>query len=84
MPLADHIIILGEDGKIAEQGSWEDLRAEAGYISQIVMKDKHHDSEHSHDRAETREKIQLPTAKKSNQDIDDLTRKTGDITLYGM
>ncbi|KAH8893638.1 ABC transporter [Thozetella sp. PMI_491] len=31
LPLADHIIVLGKDGKIVEQGTWNELRSEAGY-----------------------------------------------------
>jgi ATP-binding cassette, subfamily C (CFTR/MRP), member 1 len=81
LPLADHIIILGEDGKIAEQGSWEDLRAEAGYISQVILKEKHDELDRHRDDAPG-EKILSAAAKKSNENFQDLTRKTGDITLY--
>ncbi len=82
LPLADHIIILGEDGKIVEQGTWGKLRAEAGYISQVVLKEKHDNSERPRDGTEARDKIQPPAAKKPDEGLQDLTRRTGDVTLY--
>ena len=82
LPLADHIIVLGEDGKIAEQGTWQDLRADAGYISRVVLKGSQDDSERPRDRAEAKDKIQKSAPKKSDENIQDMTRKTGDITLY--
>lgn len=82
LPLADHIIILDENGKIAEQGTWDDLRAEAGYISKVVLKEKD-DGEHKpRDRAEAKDKVQVPP-KAPNTDLQDVTRKTGDLSLYG-
>ena len=84
LPLADHIIVLGEDGKIAEQGTWKDLRADAGYISRVVLKGSHDDSDRPRNRAEARDKIQKPAPKKNDENLQDATRKTGDITLYGM
>jgi len=82
LPLADYIIIIGQDGKIAEQGTWDDLRASAGYISQVVLGEKHHDSDSSRDNSRTRESFQTPAAKKPKEELEDLTRKTGDFTLY--
>ncbi|KAK4449692.1 hypothetical protein QBC34DRAFT_350884 [Podospora aff. communis PSN243] len=83
LPLADHIIILDENGAIAEQGSWDDLRADAGYISKIVLKDKEGDGSKPRDRAEPENEGQ-DSAKPSEEagKMQELTRKTGDITLY--
>ncbi|KAI9738029.1 MAG: hypothetical protein M1818_005457 [Claussenomyces sp. TS43310] len=83
LPLADQIIVLGEDGKIAEQGSWDDLRTKAGYISRVVLKEKHKYLERSHDDTEAKDTTWSSAAKKSDQNLQDLTRKTGDLTLYG-
>lgn len=41
LSLADQIIILDERGSIAEQGSWEEIRFKSGYISQLVLDEKH-------------------------------------------
>lgn len=81
--MADHIIILDENGKIAEQGTWQDLRSDVGYISKVVLKEKEGREGKPRDRAESQDKPQMPT--KSPGDADDLqerTRKTGDMTLY--
>lgn len=82
LPLANYIVIIGQDGKIAEQGTWDDLRASAGYTSQVVLGEKHNGSSNSRDNSRTREGFQTPTAKKPKEELEDLTRKTGDFTLY--
>lgn len=82
--MADYIIIIGQDGKIAEQGTWDVLRADAGYISQVVLGEKHNDSSNSRDDSRTREGFQTPTAKPPKEELEDLSRKTGDFTLYSM
>ena len=84
LPMADQIIILGENGKIEEQGSWESLRTNASYISQVVLKERHEYLERSRKVIEAKKiKIWKPTSKKCNQDAQDLTRRVGDFTLYG-
>ncbi|KKY17726.1 putative abc transporter [Phaeomoniella chlamydospora] len=78
------LLIIGEDGRIAEQGTWDDLRSEAGYISKIV-----------HDEGRTADRLGDDSAENTNgpksalapppkdDDTMDLTRKTGDVALYG-
>lgn len=81
LPLADHIIILDEKGNIAEQGTWEDLRNEAGYISKVVLKEKGDGENKPRDRAEAKDTIQM-VPEELDSSIQDITRKTGDFTLY--
>lgn len=81
LSLADHIIILDEKGNIAEQGAWEDLRADTGYISKIVLKEKAEGGDKTRDGAEARDKIQRPP-EQPDSNMQDITRKTGDATLY--
>lgn len=81
LPLADHIIVLDGKGNIAEQGTWQDLRAEAGYISKIVMSKKEEGEGNARDRGEARDKIQS-TSEEPNSNAQDIARKTGDTTLY--
>jgi ATP-binding cassette, subfamily C (CFTR/MRP), member 1 len=81
LPLADHIIILNNKGKIAGQGTWEDLRAESGYISKVVLKEKEEGEGKARDRAEARDKIQIPP-EQPDSNMQDITRQTGDVTLY--
>jgi ABC-type multidrug transport system ATPase subunit len=81
LPLADHIIILDDKGEIAEQGTWEELRAEAGYISKVVLKEMEAGENKARDRTEARDKLQVrPEQPDSN--MQDITRKTGDVALY--
>jgi len=81
LPLADHIIILGENGIIVEQGTWVDLRDEAGYISKVVLKEKEEADDKARDRVEAKDKIQIPPDRPDTS-MQDITRKTGDATLY--
>jgi ATP-binding cassette, subfamily C (CFTR/MRP), member 1 len=85
LPLADHIIILDEEGKLAEQGTWADLRAEAGYISKVLLKQKENEGgeDKARRRAEVRDKTQTPQ-QPPNSNMQDIARKTGDATLYSM
>ncbi|KAM7217664.1 hypothetical protein V8F06_006919 [Rhypophila decipiens] len=82
LPLADYIVVIGEDGKIAEQGTWADLRSSAGYISQVVVKDAKHSPNDNRDN-HGREGFQGSSPKAPKAELEDLSRKTGDITLYG-
>ena len=37
LPFADHIIVLGENGEIAEQGSFKELTASGGFVSELDL-----------------------------------------------
>lgn len=81
MPIADHIIVIDDKGNIAEQGTWDALRQEAGYINKVVLKEKD-DSEHKpRDRAEAKDRIKV-VAEPPDAAAQDAARKTGDISLY--
>lgn len=82
LPLADYIIVIGEDGQIAEQGTWADLRASAGYISQVVVKESNGSHSTNDNNSRTREGFQGSPPKEQKEELKDLSRKTGDITLY--
>jgi hypothetical protein len=86
LPIADYIIVLGEDGKVAEQGTWQDVQASAGYIRQVVLKDKNDDTQTSCESSEARDKVisRGSAAKKPDDKLQDLNRRTGDIALYSM
>lgn len=84
LPLADYIIVLSENGYISEQGSWDDLRTKAGYISQMKKKERTELSEKPRNGNWVKNKSYIPSGRQPDQDMQDLTRKTGDITLYGM
>ncbi|RDW89784.1 hypothetical protein BP6252_01816 [Coleophoma cylindrospora] len=83
LPVADYIIVLGEDGNIVERGTWDELRAEAGYISQVVLKGNYYESQKSSDGAEVKATMPVQSSTdKSNGRMQDMARKTGDLMLY--
>ncbi len=77
MPLADHIIILNGNGTIEEQGTWDDLRTQAGYISKVVLKENA--ERKPRDRVEAKDQVQ---ASPKESEMQHMARKTGDATLY--
>ena len=79
MHLADNIIVLTKDGHLRAQGKWNDLR------SRGVLNDDFIKSRQSLDSEPSAEKVKsAPKALKgaSANDIADLQRQTGDISLY--
>lgn len=79
LPLADHIIVLAES-KIAEQGSWAQLRSSTGYVSELQVKESSGSSEQD---AVIEKPTTVPgTSGPSDVELMDLTRRTGDISVY--
>ncbi|KAK6200636.1 hypothetical protein LQW54_009679 [Pestalotiopsis sp. IQ-011] len=79
LPLADHIIVLAES-KIAEQGSWAQLRSSTGYVSELQVKESSGASEQD---AVIEKPTTVPgTSGPSDVELMDLTRRTGDISVY--
>ena len=79
--LVNHIMVLGTDGQMAQQGEFEDLRNQKGYINSLVLQSSHSADETSTSVIEDLQKKPFPEAKKD--DLMDLTRKTGDFAVYG-
>jgi ATP-binding cassette subfamily C (CFTR/MRP) protein 1 len=79
--LADHIVVFDKDGRIAEQGSYDHLRSQGGYISKILLRGGGW-SDESTPRALENGKAALSNG--PSMDVTDLTRKTGDLAVYGM
>ncbi|KAF2811591.1 putative multidrug resistance protein [Mytilinidion resinicola] len=79
--LADHIAILNKDGTVSQQGTFEELKVQEGYIKGLLL-DPHHGTD---DITST---TQITTQKRpvvkgvSANDVSDLTRKTGDVAVY--
>lgn len=79
--LADHIVVLSREGKIAQQGSFDELRNQDGYLNSLLVS-----TSRDTDEATTTTK---PAPRKkpvikgvSQNDVTDLTRKTGDMAVY--
>ena len=43
IPLADHILVLGTEGKIIQQGTFADLNASPGFIQSLLVEEKTED-----------------------------------------
>ncbi|KAF0315816.1 ABC multidrug transporter [Colletotrichum asianum] len=79
----DHIVILGDDGKIANQGTFTTVRHSA-YLETLSIEDNKHSKsdESGTSTPETPEKSKKPKAPEGNDKELDLLRKAGDTTLY--
>ena len=77
---ADHIVALGDDGKIREQGSFQDLAARGSYTHKLSLKiglGKRSEEQHIREPAKPAAvSDRLETAEQ------DLARRTGDMAVY--
>lgn len=87
---ADHIICLGQDGSIVEQGTLEQLEAGHGYVAtlearQRVASDSENTGQPRHGRVAPDAVGHAELDPEANEAINieaDLTRQTGDFSLY--
>lgn len=80
---ADQIIVLRQDGTIAEQGSYAELNATKGYVDVSRSSQDHPGVDESLQQDVTLPvSLPLPTNQVEKAQID-LARKTGDIAVYG-
>jgi ATP-binding cassette subfamily C (CFTR/MRP) protein 1 len=89
--LADIVVVLGSDGHIAEQGTFENLRSQNGFVSKLLL---HPELLESSSRADAGDNDAIDSkAKRSTaipkivggataNDVEDLTRRTGDFSVY--
>ncbi|KAK6073198.1 ATP-binding cassette containing protein [Seiridium cupressi] len=79
LSMADYIVVLA-GSKIAEQGTWADLCSSTGYVSKLQVKES---DPVSAQRADAVKPATAPgTAAPSKNDLMDLTRKSGDASVY--
>ncbi|KAF5519012.1 ABC transporter atnG [Colletotrichum aenigma] len=93
LPRADHIIVLGLDGHVAEAGTYEQLREQSSYVKSLVIQEKSSINgdmlrEGTSDRT-TRDDNQANQSLANGNDdstaaepADDLTRRLGDASIY--
>ncbi|KAK1844661.1 ABC multidrug transporter [Colletotrichum chrysophilum] len=93
LPRTDHIIVLGLDGRVAEAGTYEQLREQSSYIKSLVIQEKSSASgdvlrEGTRDEAgRDGHEAHQPLAAgnddlSSDEPADDLTRRLGDASIY--
>ena len=85
---ADHIIVLGSDGRISEQGSFEKLKLNGGYTTTFGFSSAESSNISSHSNQESKE-IKIPNAQTQPEaeletpDLEaDGARRTGDTSVY--
>jgi ATP-binding cassette, subfamily C (CFTR/MRP), member 1 len=69
-------VVLGSNGKIAEKGTYDSLRSQAGYISSILLKSVQQPTHSSESSAH------FASSKTPEDEIKDFNRKTGDVSVY--
>jgi len=88
LPLADNILVLDKDGKVVEQGTFDYLRSRDGFVSKLMLHPELLKSgSRSDDTENTLQKMPAAAVAKvlpgpSANDAADLTRQTGDISVY--
>jgi ATP-binding cassette, subfamily C (CFTR/MRP), member 1 len=79
---SDHVIAMSGNGRIMEQGSFEELRMAGGYVQSLAAKVKSEDTASS-----TEKKAEIPTQTEpfkteNEEEIEELNRQTGDFAVY--
>ncbi|KAI3390389.1 hypothetical protein diail_9824 [Diaporthe ilicicola] len=90
LPRADHVIVLGNDGKVADAGTFPVLSAKSAYIQSLVIRTKAENSsgiskeESLPDGDIGNEGGQTlpPLGDSTTEPPDDLTRRLGDASIY--
>jgi hypothetical protein len=77
--LADHIIVLGKDGAVIQEGSFASLNEIDGYVKALALKAK---STTESDDPEVASRPSILADPSAVEEDADLTRQSGDITLY--
>jgi ATP-binding cassette subfamily C (CFTR/MRP) protein 1 len=91
LSLADKVIVLGVDGHIAEQGTFETLRSQNGFVSNLLLhpellESKPHSEAEANGGIDSKSKASTTIPKAPNgatvNDVADLTRRIGDFSVY--
>lgn len=90
LPLADHIVALGEDGTISEQGAFQELVSQRGYVYGLNIEDRSDqrpgdgDSLREHPKKQTKEPKTTAevTPRDAKRTEDDHSRMFGDVQVY--
>lgn len=85
LPYADHIVVLDKKGKVAEQGTFEQLNSSGGYVSTFILPPASWDylPEYSNELDLT-SYSKNPAQQQMTEDSleEDAARRTGDVTVY--
>lgn len=81
--LADKIIVLSAEGKVAQQGSYQELRSVEGFVHNVSSQERRYDNDIEKKEVPqvgmvSTNAVQGPSA----DQLQDLTRRTGDLSVY--
>ncbi|PWY78211.1 P-loop containing nucleoside triphosphate hydrolase protein [Aspergillus heteromorphus CBS 117.55] len=77
-PLADYIVVLN-DGHVSEQGTWDQLRTQSGYISKVIL---HEGDKRLHEGGDAEGAEVKTSAPAEPERSMDRVRQKGDRSLY--
>lgn len=79
LPSADHIISLGDDGKIVEQGSFDELSRQEGYVHSFALQQLNRDKTDVEQTDTGTQKKEQPF---QDLPVDEINRGNGDFSVY--
>ncbi|KAI9148100.1 putative ABC multidrug transporter [Paramyrothecium foliicola] len=86
LPWADHVVALAQNGTVAEQGSFDDLMQNNGYVQSLDVKSSDSSSEEIEDRSPAQKSYLELTKKTTNATgaptTTDAARQVGDRKVY--
>ena len=93
LPFADHIVVLNEEGQIAEQGSFQELNAAGGYVSSFELQPADWTAKSTDMKnldqvlaMTTTAKLVYPTLPPSKESTEttefEANKRTGDLAIY--
>ncbi|TDZ30419.1 ABC transporter FUM19 [Colletotrichum spinosum] len=87
LPLADHIIALGSDGTLVEQGTFSDLMRDKRYVASLGVRatDSDRESESGEDSADPGKPTASPKSRRPHTiaaELMEKSRQTGDFSVY--
>lgn len=80
LPLADQIVVLGTDGAVVQQGTYESLSSHEGLVSTAL--DQPCQTNESPQMESNKLMVKKAVKGPSKEEEMDLTRKTGDFAIY--
>jgi hypothetical protein len=79
---SDHVIAMSGNGRIMEQGSFEQLRNAGGYVQSLAAKIKSEDTATSTEKTPDIRAQPAPFQPDNEEEIEELNRQTGDFAVY--
>ncbi|MCJ1433569.1 hypothetical protein MMC27_002932 [Xylographa pallens] len=82
LALSDHVVVMGTNGCVAEQGSFDQLRSLQGFVSNLTSHQPSGESNIQEEQSDDTPQSNSPLPVENPALAQDLTRRTGDISVY--